>query len=37
MKTASITEAKVPARLDTTIAEIRVNGMFCPELLTDTK
>jgi hypothetical protein len=37
MKTASMTEAKVPARLETTIEETRVNGMFCPEMLADTK
>jgi hypothetical protein len=35
MKTASMTEAKVPARLETTIEETRVNGIF--ELLSDTK
>jgi hypothetical protein len=32
MKTASITEAKVPPILETISAEIRVNEMFCPEL-----
>jgi hypothetical protein len=37
MKTASITEAKVPPILETMSAEIRVNEMFCPELPTEMK
>ena len=37
MKTASITEAKVPPILETISAEIRVNEMFCPELPAEMK
>jgi hypothetical protein len=32
MDTASITEARVPAKLDTTIAETTVNGIGGPVL-----